>query len=154
MGILVHYLSEIPKEYTIYGVYIANPFGTVAEKVIAENFETIADRIGSDKIIAKFLIWEEADKAEVKFGIKTTDLKPVLVITEIHPAEWTPNKPMIKIELGKLKREDDVKNFLLLLTKWLADEDLGKIRWKLRMQRLKDYASQLPVLISLIGAAS
>jgi hypothetical protein len=39
MSIFVRYLSEVPEEYRLYGVLIANPYGTVAEKAIARNFE-------------------------------------------------------------------------------------------------------------------
>jgi len=151
MGIYIRYLSEIPKEYKIYGVFIANPFGTVAERVVAENFERIAFEIGSENIVARLLTWEGRDQAEEKFGIKVTDLRPILVITEVHPAEWTPKLPMIKIQLGKVETEDAVKNFLLQLTRWLTAEDLGRIQWELRLQRLKELARPLPAIIELLS---
>jgi hypothetical protein len=150
MGIYVRYLSEVPKEYRLYGVFIANPYGTVAERVIAENFERIAFDIGSKSIVARVLTWEGCAEAEEKFGIKVTDLRPVLVITEVHPAEWTSEAPLIKIQLGKIETEDAVKNFLLQLTRWLAAEDLGRIRWELRLQRLKEVATHLPAVIELL----
>jgi hypothetical protein len=89
MGIHVMYLSEIPKEYRLYGVFIVNPFGTVADKVVAENFEKIAFEIGSENIVATVLEWEGRDQAEKKFEIKAEDLRPILVITDVNPAEWT-----------------------------------------------------------------
>lgn len=150
MGIHVRYLSEIPKEYRLFGVFIANPFGIMADKVVTENFEKIAFKIGSENIIARVLTWEGHDQAEEKFGIKVTDLRPILVITEVPPAEWTPKLPMIKIQLGKIKTEDGVRNFLLQLTRWLATEDLGGIRWELRLQRLKEAARYLPAIIELL----
>ena len=152
MGIYVKYLSkeEVPEGYTLYGIYIANPYGTVAERVISENFERIALDVGSKNIIAKVLTWEGAAEAEKKFNIKTADLRPILVIIDKHPAEWTSKDFMIKIQLGKIDTEDGVRNFLLQLTRWLAAEDLGRIQWELRWQRLKKIASYLPAIIELI----
>ena len=150
MGIYVRYLSEMPKEYKLYGVFIANPYGTVAETAVANNFERIALDIGSQNIVASLLTWEGRTQAEKKFGIKVTDLRPVLVITEVHPEEWTPDMPMIKIQLGRIETEDTVKNFLFQLTYWLATEDLGRIRWELRLQRLKKIAAHIPAVIELL----
>jgi len=150
MGIYVRYLSEIPKEYNLYGVFIANPFGTAAEKIVAENFEKIAFEIGSGNIVARILTWEGRDQAEEKFEIKVTDLRPILIIVDVHPAEWMPKLPMIKIQLGKIEAEDAVKNFLVQLTRWLSAEDLGRIQWELRLQRLKEAVRYLPAIIELL----
>jgi len=150
MGIYVRYLLDVPRGYSLYGIFIANPYGTAAEKVITENFEKIAYGIGSKNIIAKILTWEGAAEAEKKFGIKTNDLRPILIITEIHPAEWTSDDPMVKIQLGKIGNEDDMKNFLFQITQWFATEDLGKIQWELRLQRLKEITRHLPAIIEII----
>ena len=117
MGIMVWYTSQIPKGYKLYGVFIANPFGTIAEKIVSESFEKIAKQIGSENIVAKVLSWEGATEAEEKFSIKTTDTRPILIITDVHPAKWTPKQPMIKIQLDKIKTEDDIKNF------WIGSHD-------------------------------
>ena len=149
MGIFVKYLSELPREYTLYGVFIANRYGTVAEKIVAENFEKISRDIGSKNIVAKVLTWEGAAQAEAKFGIAITDMRPILVVTQAHPEDWTPTEPMIKIQLGKMKNADDVRNFLMLLSQWFASEDLGRIDWELRVQRLKTAAKNLSAIIQL-----
>ena len=150
MGIYVNYLSEIPKEYTLYGVFVVDGYGTVAEKMVSENFERIARDIGSNNLVAAILQWDGAAQAAETLQIRDTDLRPVLIITDVHPGDWTPQNPMITIQLGKITSEDEIKHFLSQLTRWFASEDLGKLRWELRLKRLKLLAKKLPAVIQLL----
>lgn len=150
MGIYVNYLSEIPREYTLYGVFIADGYGTVAERTVCENFEKLANDIGSKNIVASILKWEGAAQATETFKIKDNDLRPILIITDVHPAEWTPQDTMLKIQLGRIESADRIRHFLSQLARWLADEDLGKVRWELRLKRLKELVKKIPAIIDLL----
>lgn len=152
MGIFVRYLSEIPRMmYEIYVVYLASPYGNTAEKVISVKFEQIAFDIGSENVIANILTWEGVKQAEQKFNISAKDLRPILIITDVHPEEWTPKHPLIKLQLGKINEEDKVRNFLFRFSKYLASGDFGKIKWENRFQRLKQLKKFFPIEINLIS---
>jgi len=60
-----------------------------------------------------------------------------LVIIDKHPTEWKPEDYMIKIQLGQMENEEEIKKFLDRFTRWLADENLGRIGWEVRLQKLK-----------------
>jgi hypothetical protein len=149
MGIFVQYLSEIPSEYELFGVFIANPYGTVAERVVTENFERIAFDIGSKSILARALKWKDASQAEEKFDIRVDDMRPVLVVTDVHPGHWSLKDPMIKIQLGQLETEDMVKHFLDRLARWFKSENLGALSWSSKLQMLNDYTQGFPAIIEL-----
>ena len=150
MGIYVRYLSEIPKEYRLYGLFICNTFETTVDRIIKDKFEQISSEIGSENIVAQFLIWKGVNNAEKKFHIIDGDLRPILIVTGVHPGKWTKKNKMIKIQLGKIKTEDEVKQFLFQFTRWFANEDLGKIKWDLRLKRLKEQTKHFPVIFDLI----
>lgn len=150
MGIIVQYPGEIPEGYRLYVIYIANVFGNVAEKVICQEFERIAESLGSGNLIAKVLSWPGKDLAEEKFDIKADDARPVLVVIDRHPDKWMPlEHEMIKIQLGGLHTEEDVANFLDKFTLFLRQEDLGGLACVQRLERLKDVMKTLPVSIQL-----
>jgi len=153
MGIHVQYLSEIPRNAEIYIIYLASPHGNTAERVIKAEFENIARQIGGDKLIANILRWDGAAQAEQWFRIRSEDLRPVLVIVDVHPDDWFTGIPMIKLQLGKLENENQVKAFLSQFTMHIASKDFGSLSWDQRFQRLGRIRSSLPIIISLIGSS-
>jgi len=153
MGIMVQYPGEIPEGYRLYVIYIANVFGNVAEKVICEEFERIAESLGSSNLIAKLLSWPGKDQAEKKFNIKVRDVRPVLIVIDRHPDKWVSlEHKMIKIQLGKLNTEEDVRNFLAKFIQYLRKEDTGGLSWQVRLERLKQVVKPLPIIIDLVSA--
>ena len=82
---------------------------------------------------------------------KTDDLRPVLIVVDVHPEKWTPKYPLIKIQLGKMNDEDQVKDFLFRFSKYIAAKDFGKIKWSQKFQRLKDLKKIFPIEINLIS---
>jgi len=153
MGIHVKYLSEIPRDAEIYLIYMASPYGNTAERVIKAEFENIAEQIGGrEKLIASLLRWDGAAQAEQKFRIKTEDLRPILVIIDVHPDDWSTRIPMIKLQLGRLENEDQVRAFLAQFTTHIAANDFGNVSWEQRFQRLNRIKSNFPIIIELIGS--
>jgi len=143
MGIMVQYPGEIPEGYRLYVIYIANVFGNVAEKVICEEFERIAESLGSSNLIAKLLSWPG----------KVRDVRPVLIVIDRHPDKWVSlEHKMIKIQLGKLNTEEDVRNFLAKFIQYLRKEDTGGLSWQVRLERLKQVVKPLPIIIDLVSA--
>jgi len=154
MGIHVYYLTEIPRGAEIYVIYLASPYGNTAERVIKAEFENIAGQIGGkEKMIASLLRWPGAAQAEQKFQIGANDLKPILVVIDVHPDDWSVRIPMIKLQLGKLQSEDQVRAFLSLFTAHLSASDFGSISWEQRFDRLSTIRSNLPIMVSLIGSS-
>lgn len=151
MGILVRYLSQIPDIYEIYVIFVANEYGNTAERVICKKFEQIAYDIGSQNIIARVLDWPGRAQTEQKFNIAVEDLRPVLVVIDVHPEKWTPRNSLIKLQLGKMRNEDEVKDFLFKFSKHIAAGDFGKIKWHDRLQRLRELKKFFPIEINLIS---
>lgn len=151
MGIFVRYMSEIPEIYKIYVVFIANEYGNTAEKVIAKKFEQISHDIGSRNVIAQILDWPGRAQAEQKFNVKIADVRPILIVTDVHPEKWTPKNQLIKLQLGKIRSEDEVKDFLFRFSKYIACEDFGKIRWRERVRRLGELKKTFPIEINLVS---
>jgi len=153
MGELVRYLSRISSGYNIYIVVVVNRYGNTAEKVINENFETLAFDIGEEAVISKLMGGEGIKEAEEKFEISDRDLRPVLVITQTHPNEWKKGMPAIKIQLGKIDNENQVRDFLFRLSRLIRSEDFGGTKWLNRREMIKRFAEHLPIVVDLIGLA-
>lgn len=151
MGELVRYLSKISKNYDIYIVVVVNRYGNTAERVIDENFEKIAYDIGESAVISKLINERGRRQAEEKFDIKPRDRRPVLIITQDHPNEWTDGMPAIKVQLGRIENEDEIRNLLFELSRLISSDDFGGAKWLVRKNKVKRLAKKLPVIVEIVG---
>ena len=151
MGGYVRYLSRISKGYNIYVVVVVDRFGNTAERVVDEIFERLAFEIGEDAVISKLISWEGVKEAEKKFEIRDSDSRPVLVITQIHPDDWKKGMPAIKVQLGRMDNEDQIRVFLFRLCRLISSEDFGGAEWLNRTEIIRRFARRLPVFVELIG---
>ncbi len=78
-------LSQISRNYNLWIVVVSNPYGSTATKVVDQLFKHLARDIGPEAMISE-MQGAGVSEAEEKFGITPMDPRPVLVITQAHPA--------------------------------------------------------------------
>jgi len=59
--------------------------------------------------------------------------------------------PAIKIQLGKMKEENETRDFLFKLGRLIQSEDFGGAKWLNRTETVKRFAKHLPIVVELIG---
>jgi hypothetical protein len=147
---LVRYLSRISRDYNIYCVVVVSGYDNTAERVIGKLFEKLASDSGPFAVVSK-MMGEGVKEAEDKFGIDYGIERPVLVITQIHPDDWRHGDPPIKIALGRIRDENEIKDFLFRLMKLLSSGGFGGAKWESRLESIKQIAGNLPVALQLVG---
>lgn len=157
MGEIVRSISRISRGYNIYIVVLANTFGNRAETVINELFERVAYKIGVRNVISKVVDPEGLDEAVEKFKIKYGDRWPILLIMQRHPKEWKPKDKLVKIQLGNMKDDADIRDFLFQLAQLVLSDDFGRIRWQIKKERIIQIAKKIPyanIVVTALGVGA
>jgi len=145
MGEYVSTLSRISRGYEIYIIVIGNRFGNSAEKVINELFRQLALEIGEKNVISEIIDSDGSMKAQMKFGIKPEDRRPILLIMDKHPDDLQPNDKIIKIQLGDYGSDTDkLKDDLFKLAQLVRNMEFGRILWEERKKKILEISSKIP----------
>jgi hypothetical protein len=151
LGEYVGKLSQISRDYNLWIVVISNQYRGSAEKVVEELFRHLANEIGPGAVISE-MIRDGVVEAEQKFRVSVSDPRPVFIITQKHPSEWTEDDEALKIPLGSIREPDRLRDFLFVLARLIRSNDFGAAKWEWRKEQVIQSAKIYgPVVVSLIS---